>query len=268
MHIGVVIRNMGDLSTREIMKAAALGAEERKFESIWVVDHIAIPPDDSEGSGGRYVDILTTLAWLAGITSTINLGSGVLIAPYRSLLPTAKQIASIQELSNNRLLVGIGLGWMEAEFKALGIDRKDRGKITDEFLTFMNKAFNEDEMELNGQKFLFKPRPTKPLLYIAGSKDYSIKRAVKHGDGWIPIAREPEDLIESLGEYKKLCDVTSKSTDKISVVSWINPKDKARSAEKLKKFKSMGIERLICGLQYNNVDDYLKQLDLLKSLKI
>ena len=132
----------------------------------------------------------------------------------------------------------------------------------------MNKAFNEDEMELNGQKFLFKPRPTKPLLYIAGSKGYSIKRAVKHGDGWIPIAREPEDLIESLGEYKKLCDVTSKSTDKISVVSWINPKDKAASAEKLKKFKSMGIERLICGLQYNNVDDYLKQLDLLKSLKI
>ena len=157
---------------------------------------------------------------------------------------------------------------MEAEFKALGIDRKDRGKITDEFLTFMNKAFNEDEMELNGQKFLFKPRPTKPLLYIAGSKDYSIKRAVKHGDGWIPIAREPEDLIESLGEYKKLCDLKSKSTDKISVVSWLNPKDKARSAEKLKKFKSMGIERLICGLQYNNVDDYLKQLDLLKSLKI
>ena len=130
MHIGIVIRNMGEQSTREIMAGAALAAEERKFESIWVVDHIAIPPDDSEGSGGRYVDILTTLAWLAGVTSKINLGSGVLIAPFRSLLPSAKQIASIQEISGNRLLLGVGLGWMDAEFKALGVNRIDRGKIT------------------------------------------------------------------------------------------------------------------------------------------
>ena len=109
MHIGLMIRNMGEQSTREIMAGAALAAEEREFESIWVVDHIAIPPEDSEGSGGRYVDILTSLAWLAGVTSTINLGSGVLIAPYREILPTAKQVASIQELSGNRLLLGIGL---------------------------------------------------------------------------------------------------------------------------------------------------------------
>tara|TARA_B100000809_G_scaffold44231_1_gene38523 strand:+ start:138 stop:440 length:303 start_codon:yes stop_codon:yes gene_type:complete len=66
MHIGLMIRNMGDQSTREIMAGAALAAEDREFESIWVVDHIAIPPEDSEGSGGRYVDILTSLAWLAG----------------------------------------------------------------------------------------------------------------------------------------------------------------------------------------------------------
>ena len=265
MHIGIVIRNMGEQSTREIMAGAALAAEERKFESIWVVDHIAIPPDDSEGSGGRYVDILTTLAWLAGVTSKINLGSGVLIAPFRSLLPSAKQIASIQEISGNRLLLGVGLGWMDAEFKALGVNRKDRGKITDEFLTFMNKAFCQDEMELNGQKFLFKPRPPKPLLYIAGSKVYSIKRAVRYGDGWIPIAREPEELTESLEEYKKLSEASNKPSDRISVVSWINPKDKRSTQKKLKGFEDMGIERIICGLQYDSLKDYLEQIDLLKS---
>ena len=268
MHIGVVIRNMGEQSTREIMAGAALAAEERKFESVWVVDHIAIPPDDSEGSGGRYVDILTTLAWLAGITTKINLGSGVLIAPYRSLLPTAKQIASIQELSGNRLLLGIGLGWMDAEFKALGVNRKDRGKITDEFLTFINKAFSQDEIELNGQKFLFKPRPPKPPLYIAGSKSYSIRRAVRHGDGWIPIAREPEDLTESIEKYKKLSESSNKSSDRISVVSWINPRDKDSTQKKLKRFEDMGLERIICGLQYDNFKDYLEQIDLLKSFSI
>ena len=128
MHIGLMIRNMGDQSTREIMAGAALAAEEREFESIWVVDHIAIPPEDSEGSGGRYVDILSSLAWLAGLTSTINLGSGVLIAPYREILPTAKQIASIQELSGNRLLLGIGLGgWMQSS-KHLGLIGKREEK--------------------------------------------------------------------------------------------------------------------------------------------
>ena len=129
MHIGLMIRNMGDQSTKEIMAGAALAAEEREFESIWVVDHIAIPPDNAEGSGGRYVDILSCLAWLSGVTSTIKIGSGVLIAPYREILPTAKQIASIQELSGNRLLLGIGLGWMDAEFKALGVDRKKEEKL-------------------------------------------------------------------------------------------------------------------------------------------
>ena len=266
MHIGLMIRNMGEQSTREIMAGAALAAEEREFESIWVVDHIAIPPEDSEGSGGRYVDILTSLAWLAGVTSTINLGSGVLIAPYREILPTAKQIASIQELSGNRLLLGIGLGWMDAEFKALGVDRKQRGKITNELLNFLHKAFNQDEVELNEQKFLFKPRPPKPPFYLAGSKDYSIKRAVKLGDGWIPIANEPEDLQESLDTYKDLCNSLGKPTDKVNVVSGLNLKDEVASKEKLIKFKEMGIERMICSLQYKDINDFLDKIDRIKSI--
>ena len=265
MHIGLMIRNMGEQSTREVMAGAALAAEEREFESIWVVDHIAIPPEDSEGSGGRYVDILTSLAWLAGITSTINLGSGVLIAPYREILPTAKQVASIQELSNHRLLLGIGLGWMDAEFKALGVDRKKRGKKTDELLAFLNKAFTQDEVELNEQKFLFKPRPPKPLIYLAGSKDYSIERAVKYGDGWIPIVNEPEDLQEGLDAYKDKCNSLGKPSDKVSVVSRLNLKDKVAGKEKLIKFKKMGIERLVCGLEYKDLNEFLLQIDTIKS---
>jgi len=257
---------MGEQSTREIMAGAALAAEEREFESIWVVDHIAIPPEDSEGSGGRYVDILTSLAWLAGVTSTINLGSGVLIAPYREILPTAKQIASIQELSGNRLLLGIGLGWMDAEFKALGVDRKERGKKTDELLTFLHKAFKQDEVELNEQKFLFKPRPRKPPFYIAGSKDYSIKRAVKHGDGWIPIVNEPEEFEEGLEIYRDMCDSFNKASDKVNVVSRLNLDNEALSKEKLSKFEDMGIERLVCGLPYKDLDDFLKKIDFIKSL--
>ncbi len=266
MHIGLMIRNMGDQSTREIMAGAALAAEEREFESIWVVDHIAIPPKDSEGSGGRYVDILSSLAWLAGLTSSINLGSGVLIAPYREILPTAKQIASIQELSGNRLLLGIGLGWMDAEFKALGVNKTKRGEKTDELLSFLHTAFNQDEVELNEQKFLFKPRPPRPPIYIAGSKNYSIKRAVKYGDGWIPIVGDPEEFKENLEIYRDLCDSEDKLSDKISVVSRLDLEDKHLSKEKLTKFEDMGVERIVCGLSYEDLGDFLNKIDFIKSL--
>ena len=81
MDIGISIRNMGSPSSREVVAGAALAVETLGFESIWITDHIAIPPDDAEGSGGRYLDTLTTLAWLAGLTTQIKLGSGVLILP-------------------------------------------------------------------------------------------------------------------------------------------------------------------------------------------
>ncbi len=87
MYLGVTIRNMGVQSTPDIIAACAKSAEAAGMESAWIVDHIAIPPDDAEGSGGRYMDPLVTLAWLAAATRTIKLGTAVLILPYRSALP-------------------------------------------------------------------------------------------------------------------------------------------------------------------------------------
>ena len=90
LKVGVTLRNMGVQSSAELMSAGAEAAEALEFESIWITDHIAIPPDDAEGSGGRYTDTLTTLAWLGGQTRRINLGSGVLILPYRPPLADGK----------------------------------------------------------------------------------------------------------------------------------------------------------------------------------
>ena len=159
MLIGAIVRNMGDQSTPAVMGACARAAEEAGLESVWVVDDIAIAPDDAEGSNGRYVDPLISLAWLAGATRTIRLGVGVLILPYRPMLPVAKQIASLQELSGERLLLGAGIGWMDAEFRALGVERQRRGRISDATLAFLHDCFEHDEVTANGQPFLFRPRP-------------------------------------------------------------------------------------------------------------
>ena len=88
-------------------------AEAAGVDSLWVFDHVAIPPDEAEGSGGLYLDPLATLAYIAGCTQRIGLGTGVLVLPYRPALITAKWLATIQQLSGDRLLIGAAPGWMK-----------------------------------------------------------------------------------------------------------------------------------------------------------
>src|SRR6058998_602580 len=156
MQVGVVVRNMGPQSAPDTLVAAARAVDAAPvIADLWVTDHIAIPPDDAEGSGGRYLDPLATLAFLAGLTARVGLGTSVLVLPYRPPLPTAKWIATVQELSGGRLLLGVGVGWMAAEFRALGADLRRRSALTDATLDFFERCFADDVVEANGQRFFF-----------------------------------------------------------------------------------------------------------------
>ena len=105
MKLGLYLRNMGPQSSAALLLECARTAEAAGVDDLWVADHVAIPPDNAEGSGGRYLDPLATLAYLAGATTRIGLATGVLVLPYRPPLATAKWIATIQELSGGRLLL-------------------------------------------------------------------------------------------------------------------------------------------------------------------
>src|SRR6266851_3146707 len=139
MNFGIAIRNMGPQSTRATIRACAKFAEQAGFDALFVSDHLCIPPDQTEGSGGRYLDVLATLAYLAGATDRIRLGVSVLVLPYRPAVLTAKQVATIQELSGGRMILGVGVGWMRREFEALGIDPSQRGALTTETLRVLRQ---------------------------------------------------------------------------------------------------------------------------------
>src|SRR5215470_3895253 len=192
LKLGLYLRNMGPQSTRDTLLASAQAADTAGIDDLWVADHIAIPPDDAEGSGGRYLDPLATLAFLAAATSRIRLGTGVLVLPYRPPLATAKWVATIQELSGGRLLLGVGSGWMEAEFRAAGVARERRGRITDSTLAFLHRCFAADEVEANGQRFLFRPRPSRPPIFVGGAPPHALRRAVRFGDGWMPVGGDAD----------------------------------------------------------------------------
>jgi probable F420-dependent oxidoreductase len=189
---GIAIRNMGPQSTRATIRACAAAAEALGFDALFVSDHLCIPPDQTEGSGGRYLDVLTTLAYLAGATERIRLGISVLVIPYRPAVLTAKQLATIQELSGERVILGVGVGWMKPEFDALGVDKRQRGRITDETLRVIRHLFAHDSAAYNGSlvsfpAFVFAPRPAQPRIWIGGNGEKAISRVIEYGDGWHPM---------------------------------------------------------------------------------
>lgn len=263
MRYGLYLRNMGPQSTRATMLACARAAEAAGIDDLWVADHVAIPPDDAEGSGGRYLDPLATLAWLAGATERIGLGTGVLVLPYRPALATAKWVATIQELSAGRLLLGVGAGWMEAEFRAVGVPRARRGRITDDTLAFLRSCFAADEVEANGQKMLFLPRPERPPIFVGGAPPHALRRAVEHGDGWMPTGGDLTRLAPAIAELHRLARAAGTRTPEVVLVTALPLADEAAAAARVDELAAIGVTRVVHGWRYPDADAFAAVADAL-----
>lgn len=261
--VGLSIRNMGVESTPDLMRHCAVEAENAGLHSIWITDHIAIPPDDAEGSGGRYMDPLTTLAWLAGQTSKILLGTGVLVLPYRPKLALAKSIATVQELSNERLILGVGIGWMKAEFNAVGVDLRDRAKVSEDTLAFLMDCFSTDIVTVNNQQIIFKPRPKKPLIFVGGGAPHATNRALDFGDGWLPMGNNPEKLAPHIQAYKK----SAQAQGKKALVYTLGSLGQNRIAvqDKLMKLEDIGVDAVITAIPYSDNKSFSEGLENLQS---
>jgi len=213
MKFGIAIRNMGPQSNRTTIRACVRIAEQAGFDALFLSDHLCIPPDQTEGSGGRYLDVLATLAFIAGATEKIRLGISVLVAPYRPAVLTAKQVATIQELSGERMILGVGVGWMKREFEVLGVDKRMRGRISNETLRVLRHLFKTEAQAYRGDlvsfpPFVFEPHPACPPIWIGGNGDSAIARVLEFGDGWHPMlpAEKLKPAVAALKEKLKFRD--------------------------------------------------------------
>jgi probable F420-dependent oxidoreductase len=264
MKLGVALRNMGPQSSSGTIAAVARAADAAAaIDDLWVADHIAIPPDDAEGSEGRYLDPLATLAYLAGATTRIGLGTAVLILPYRPPLATAKWIATIQELSGGRLLLGVGAGWMAAEFRVLGVDLRRRGRITEETLGFIDRCFANDVVEANGQPFLFKPRPPRPPIFIGGAPPHAFRRAIAHAAGWMPVGLSPDVLAPLAADLTAQAKAKGLPAPPIAVLTSLPLADAGKSRDLLAAYAAAGATRLIHGERYADEHGFRTMLDRL-----
>ena len=263
--IGIVLRNMGPQAETNTLAAMAEAAERAGLDSIWVTDHVAIAPQESEGSNGRYFDPLATLAYLAAKTHRIQLGTAVLILPYRPRLPTAKWIATIQELSGGRLRLGVGVGWMDTEFRALGLARSSRGRVSDENLAFLHRCFDQDIVSENGQDFLFRPRPKRPPILVGGRAPHALRRAAQFADAWLPVRIEAEALaghMHTLAEYAK---EFSRLPPRISVMGPIPPADEG--IEHVARYQRGGATEFLHTVAYADLDEGLRAIESLANLR-
>ncbi|MGH7962297.1 MAG: TIGR03619 family F420-dependent LLM class oxidoreductase [Candidatus Binatia bacterium] len=267
MKFGVVIRNMGPQSTRETIAACTRAVEEAGFDAAFVVDHLAIPPDQTEGSGGRYLDALITLGYLAGITQRIRLGISVLVLPYRPAVLTAKQLATLQELSGERIILGAGVGWLRQEFAALGVDPRKRGALTDETLQVLHTVFANDVNTYEGKlvrfpAFVFAPRPARPPIWIGGSGPKALERTLRFGDAYYPIGMRPDELAQIRTYLHEESDKRSRMAPELIVGGMIREGNPESMIDPITAYREAGANYYILGLgRYADGDTFRRGVE-------
>jgi alkanesulfonate monooxygenase SsuD/methylene tetrahydromethanopterin reductase-like flavin-dependent oxidoreductase (luciferase family) len=145
---------------------------------------------------------------------------------------------------------------MAPEFRALGVDRRRRGAITDETLAFLDRCFSSDEVELNGQRFLFRPRPARPPILVGGAPPHALRRVAAFGDGWMPMAREPQGLAPAIEELRRLTESAGRPAPAVAVLTGLPLGDTARAVARAREFEAVGATQLIHGMRYADAAEY------------
>jgi probable F420-dependent oxidoreductase len=223
MQIGFNLPLSGALSSPALLTRLAVEGEAIGFDYVALSDHIVEPVhiharypysetgEFPKGSRGERHEQLASMAYLAAKTSRIRFLTSVMVVPHRPAVLTAKILSTIDVLSGGRIIVGVGAGWLEEEFEALGAPPfAERGKVTDEYLEAFRELWTKPEPRFEGRfvKFadiLFAPKPVQkphPPLWIGGESGPAMRRAAKLGDGWYPIGTNPTHPLNTLPRYR------------------------------------------------------------------
>jgi probable F420-dependent oxidoreductase len=210
MRFGVNILNFGPGVGPTVLRQWALTAESLGYHFVMVSDHVAVTNDVHERYPAPFYDPFTCLAWLAGITQKVELGTTVAILPYRHPLLTARVGANIDRLSGGRFIFGVGVGWAKQEFQALGAPFEQRGAISDEYLSVIRDCWTREVVSgvWTGPMPVRKPHPP---IWVGGSSEQALRRAVRYGDAWHPIHSSLYWLKEDgIPRLKQLADAAGK----------------------------------------------------------
>ena len=218
MKFGLHSVNLHTCSYPDAAARVGRAAEAAGFESLWVADHVVLPdppvPGRPMAPDQRLLDPIVALTFLAAHTTRIRLATGVIILPQRQALVLAKQLASLDVLSNGRLIFGLGVGWCEPEMRSVGAPFADRGRVADDYLAAMRAVWTQPKPSYRGPYVSFDgvqamPRPVQtptPEIVVGGRTTPAFRRAVTQGHGWYGFGldvSETQKLVDGLREAGK-----------------------------------------------------------------
>ncbi|MBW2280460.1 MAG: LLM class F420-dependent oxidoreductase [Deltaproteobacteria bacterium] len=261
MKIALIPINIGHASVEPMIEIAQK-AEEVGFESLWTFEHVVVPldyesayPYNPSGKMGtapetNFVDPLIALTAVAASTTKIRLGTGVNILPQTNPLYLAKQVASIDFISNGRMMLGVGIGWLREEFAALGVPFERRGARFDDYVVAMRKVWSGEVVEhesdfVSWSGFKSYPLPVqKPLpVIIGGSKGKVFQRIARHGDGWYAPSNSITGLAAMLPDLERACAEEGRDVASVEISAmWIPPME---DVDTVKRYEDLGVSRLI-----------------------
>jgi probable F420-dependent oxidoreductase len=283
MRIGVTVPNVHEtLAEPATIDAVGRMAEELGYDSIWCNDHLALPGTRGDGAaepayaaaygqqrGQSIYEPLIVLAYLAAVTRRVMLGTSVYLLPLRSPLLAARQAVSLDRLSEGRLVLGVGAGWLESEFAAVGVPYRQRGRRTDEAIAMLKSLCGED-----GADFLPKPvqRPHPPL-WIGGRSAAALRRAARTGDAWHPSHLTVDELRTQIPQLREECERAGRSADEVTVTTRRKlvrtPTDDERAlsgdaraiAATVAELEQLGVSHLVVEIPGDSEGELLENLD-------
>jgi len=254
----------------------ALALEERGFESVWAPEHSHIPlaRNSSYPQGGdlpkRYYDVMdpfVSLTAAAATTKTLKIATGICLVVQRDPIQTAKLVASIDQVSQGRFLFGVGAGWNAEEMADHGTEFKTRFRLLHERIDAMKAIWTQTKPEYHGEFVDFPPMMTwpkpvqkpHPPVIVGGAFPYGARRALAIGDGWMPHVKRPQydDVTAFLPQFREMAREAGRDLKSVPVTAWGAGED----ADRLKRYRDLGIARTVVSLPSEKADTILPQLD-------
>jgi probable F420-dependent oxidoreductase len=253
MRLGLWAINFGACADPELQVRAAVAAEESGFESIWTSEHVAMPIRDNPvpmPPETPFLDSIVSLANVAAHTSRLRLGTGILVMPHHNPVLLAKALATLDLVSGGRLIAGFAGGYVEAEFRVLGVAFKERGAITDEYLQAIRVLWTEEVPRFAGRfaafdGIRFEPKPRQrphPPIVIGGRSPRALRRAARFASGWYGFGLTVDGTAAIVGELRRLRVELGRGAEPLEIsLTTFEP----LTPELVERATEVGIDRLI-----------------------
>jgi probable F420-dependent oxidoreductase len=278
MKFGLFGINFGPCADAQVALRVADAAQRCGLESVWTGEHVVLPdpqvPPSPVPPETPFLDPAVALAYVAAGTSTIRLGTGIIILPQRNPLVLAKELASVDVVSRGRLIFGVGIGYLKPEFDALGAPFTHKGARSAEYIEAIRAMWTQPQPRYHGRFVSFEginafPRPLQqphPPIIIGGASPEAFQRAVQHGNGWYGFALDVDAAARCIDGVKAAQNSSVRPAALGELEISITPAGKL-DADTVKRFADLGVHRLIVSRRAATEADILAVVDKIAQLQ-